>query len=380
MTTELVSSKSYLDNIKNYLPEEPNSSEKANRIFDQIVNSINFSFDRNDTRITDHFRKLLTIRPGQELFERLLKANQPLKIVFDSAKKNCLSHRRGLRTVHMARNDTGKRSYHFCVNSKGEKLLAENSVVTSLAHELIHALHHFEEGEFVQKKKERGTISEDLDNKEEQETIIGKAWTGTLCENVFRHRFGYPLRINHRGLCLKGEENFTASTYALEGALVNLRSLLSNNRSLLNLPQKCTGSKKCLDNLVTKYADIALTPLNAAIAAQQKTISDFLFMKSVNVNARDGYCGTALHTAIQTKQLDMVRLLLEKGADVNIRDPRGLTALELAKQLNHQEAVRLLTPPSLLQRCARKVGSLISFFFQRFFLNPLFALYRARLI
>lgn len=73
MAIRLITSESYLDGIRNYLPEKPNSKssvlEKSKKVFNNIINSPNFIFDKNDVRITDQIRKLLSIRPGRTLFK-----------------------------------------------------------------------------------------------------------------------------------------------------------------------------------------------------------------------------------------------------------------------------------------------------------------------
>jgi hypothetical protein len=376
MTIRLVTSKSYLDNIRSYLPENPNSKsrvlDKINKNFDKITKSPNFIFNRNDERITDQIKKLLSIRPGRDLFKRLLKANQRLEMVFDSKKNTCLSHRGKREVIYVARDHAENRFYKHCVNRDGERMLAYAPAVISLAHELIHALHRFEEGaERVRaKKKEKiNLISLEFDNLEEEETIIGKKREGTLCENVFRFHFGYPMRIDHRGLWLKGEERATASTYAFEGALVNLKSTLQESPSLINRSLPCTG---------TKYADKKMTPLSASILAKDLEIFNYLLQKGADVNAPDECWGTALHAAIQSdERLNMINLLLKKGARVDIRDPSGLTAYELALQRNNVYATELLAPfkPSIFRR-ALNVGSLVYSFCKSVFFDPLLAICR----
>src|SRR5260221_11527554 len=129
MALKLVTSEAYVNNIRNFLPEKPNSktpaSEKSKRIFDKVINSPNFIFDKSDKRITDYITTLLTIRPGRTLFKRLLKADKPLKIVFDAAKKSGFKPEES--TVFL--NDS-EVSLSICTNLNVEKILHSNISIT----------------------------------------------------------------------------------------------------------------------------------------------------------------------------------------------------------------------------------------------------------
>jgi ankyrin repeat protein len=182
-----------------------------------------------------------------------------------------------------------------------------------------------------------------LDNGEEEETIIGKEKEATLCENVFRFHFGYPLRVNHRGLKLNKKDSFTISECASHGTLANLKEMLSSNPSLLNLPHRADAKKK------------NKTPLNAALWARQEEISDYLLQVGADINAWDDCLGTALHVAARSKRLGLVKALLEKGADFNVKNPSGLTAFEIAFRSKNDESTELLAPLSNLKEID-KVG------------------------
>jgi ankyrin repeat protein len=334
MAPKLVTSQTYVDNIRNFLPEKPNSktpaSEKSKKIFDQIINSPNFIFDKSDKRITDDIKTLTTIRPGRTLFKRLLKADKPLSINFDSRRDS------GFEDTSIFLNDS--EMYHYSVNLDGEIFFYFTPLFIILAHELIHALHYFEEGRevFLNKTRNINILDPDWDDLEEQETIMGEEGQMTLCENVFCFHFGYPLRINHRGF----SGTFTASYCASKGALASLKELLISNPSLLNLPQKYSN----------RYGEVTATPLNASLAERQVEISDYLFRVGVDVNAQDDHWGTALHVAVQTGQLAVIKMLLDKGADPNVKNHKGFTPLELALlQWENDEAIELLTPLSNLK-------------------------------
>jgi ankyrin repeat protein len=335
MALKLVTSEAYVNNIRNFLPEKQNSktpvSEKSKKVFDKIINSPNFIFDKSDKKITDYITTLLSIRPGRTLFKRLLKADKPLTIVLDSEEDSCFSSKKS--TVIL--NDS-KVSYHVSVNPDGEKIFIPSHPFITLAHELIHALHYFED-QYVwyTKTTSKDIIDPDLDDLEEQETIIGKKEEGTFCENVFLFHFGYPLRINHRGLALNGEDTVTASGCASLGTLGSLKEMLSSNPSLLNLPQLVKGT-------------LEMTPLNAAIWAHQYETTEYLMNVGVDVNARDKYFGTALHAAAITNSI-WITTLLGKGVDPNVKNPKGFTALELALLAKQDRATRVLARKTNLQ-------------------------------
>ena len=334
MTIKLITSQAYVDNIKNFLPEKTNSksssSQKADKLFDKIINSPNIIFDKNDKRITDDIKTLISIRPGRTLFKRLLGANQLLKIVFDSEENTneCYDPRTKESTITL--NDS-KAEHTISVNSDGERFFSPALPgFIILVHELIHALHNFEEGkEMVDKKrKNKNILAPDLDDLEEQETIIGKEGEGTFCENVFNFHFGYPLRINHRAIMLNKENTFTATDCAAMGVVGILNKMLLSNPSLLNLPQLTSN-------------DLQSTPLNASIAYREVEMFDYLLQIDADVNAQDDV-GTALHMAIMTKQLDLAKVLLEKGASVDVKNSKGLTPLEMAIKTKQPDLAKVL--------------------------------------
>src|SRR5579862_6911073 len=187
MALKLVASEAYVNNIRNFLPEKPNSktpaSEKSRKMFDKITNSPNFIFDKSDKKLTDYITTLLSIRPGRTLFKRLLKADKPLTILLDSTKGSCFKPDESTVFINDSEVDC------ICTNPNGEKILHGNASI-SLAHELVHVLHYFEEGsELEARSRSRNIIDPDLDDLEEQETIIGKEKEAVLCENVFRFHF-----------------------------------------------------------------------------------------------------------------------------------------------------------------------------------------------
>jgi ankyrin repeat protein len=336
MTIKLITSKSYVDNLRDFLPEKPNcktsDSEKLNKHFNRIINSPNFIYDRNDKKIADYITTLITIRPGRTLFKRLLKTDKLLQIVFDSKSESEFRYFGELIPI-ITLNDS-KVTYGISANSAGEKMFISESGFIALAHELIHALHYFEERqEFIEKSNNKNILNPDLDDLEEEETIIGKEGEGTLCENLFRFRFGYPLRLNHIKLELNKESTFTLSDCAANGTLANLKELLLVNPSLLNLSQWRAGSQ------ITGY----MTPLNAALWADQAEILEYLFQVGVDVNAEDEYWGTPLHTSALTNP-DWITFLLKKGADPDVKESKGLTALELALFKKQYKAAEILAP------------------------------------
>jgi ankyrin repeat protein len=98
--------------------------------------------------------------------------------------------------------------------------------------------------------------------------------------------------------------------------LAKLKEMLLSDPSRLNRPDTYSLDSRA-----------EVTPLNAAIAAHQEEISNYLFQAGADVNARDNHWGTALHTAVKTQQPDLVKVLLEKGADINCKDKEKDTPL-----------------------------------------------------
>ncbi len=326
MALKIVTSEFYVNNIKNFLPEKPNSktpvSEKAKKVFDRIINSPNFIFDKSDKKLTNYITTLLTIRPGRTLFKRLLKADKPLKMVRDSKKESHFNP--DVVTIFLNDSEVG---YSVCTNPNGEKIL-HSDVSVNLAHELVHALHFFEEeSEYEKRSMSRNIIDPELNDLEEQTTILGEKKKQVLCENVFRFHFGYPLRLNYTGVT-----SFTASDCAGQGYLGSLKEMLLSNPSLISLPQPLTAV----------CSSEEATPLNAAISGGQREIVAYLFESGVDVHARDERFGTALHAAVIS---DLgVAALIKTGVDPNAKDPKGFTALEIALKNRNDNATKILAP------------------------------------
>jgi ankyrin repeat protein len=346
MAIKLITSQAYVDSIRAFLPEKPNSktsaSQKADKLFNKIINSPNFIFDKSDKRITDYIATLVTIRPGRTLFKRLLQANKPLTIVLDLIKETCFVS--AISTINLC---SLRVSHSYSVNQDGEKLLSPTPIFIEFAHELIHVLHFFTNArEFDMKTENKDILDPDFDDLEEQETIIGKMECGTLCDNVFRFHFGYPLRINHKGSWLDKDATFTVIDYIKRGALANLKELLLSNPTLLNLSHSTSSDK-------------SLTLLNASIAENQVEISDYLFQLGVDINAKDNTIGTALHAAVQYQRPDLVKVLLEKGAATDMKNPQGFTALEYAALIKNDEMIALLAPFSNLKEIDKEGMSIL---------------------
>jgi ankyrin repeat protein len=84
------------------------------------------------------------------------------------------------------------------------------------------------------------------------------------------------------------------------------------------------------------------TPLQAAVAARQKTVTELLLEKGATVNARFPNGAVPLHLAALLGDVEMVRLLLARGADRNVKDNAGRTPLQVATEAGHREAAALL--------------------------------------
>jgi ankyrin repeat protein/beta-lactamase regulating signal transducer with metallopeptidase domain len=87
------------------------------------------------------------------------------------------------------------------------------------------------------------------------------------------------------------------------------------------------------------------TPLQAAAAAGQREVAEFLISKGALVNAEAAAQGgtTALHYAALGGSKEVVELLISKGAVIDARDKNGLKALPPAAMVNYMGMVKLFT-------------------------------------
>lgn len=102
--------------------------------------------------------------------------------------------------------------------------------------------------------------------------------------------------------------------------------------------------------LVTLGADIhqrsqnvmGVFPLNAAVAAGNHAITQFLLIKGADPNVQQSNGATSLHAAVFANNRVMTELLLKHKASVTIAMQDGKTPLDLALEMNHAEILRLL--------------------------------------
>lgn len=109
------------------------------------------------------------------------------------------------------------------------------------------------------------------------------------------------------------------------------------------------GDLSEVQKLVNSGADVNSTDavdgrgaLFTAVADTHIEVAKYLISKGAAINTQDKLGMTPLHAAVLANQQAMVALLLEKKALTNIRDNDGKTALDIANHAGNMEIVTLL--------------------------------------
>jgi len=110
------------------------------------------------------------------------------------------------------------------------------------------------------------------------------------------------------------------------------------------------GQKEAVEYLIKAGAElnsvskneIAVTPLQSAVAGGHLEITRLLLEKgaSPNVRERGGY--TPLHTAAHNGDVEIVRSLIFGGADLEARSDKDEIPLDMALEAGHNEVAELL--------------------------------------
>jgi len=100
--------------------------------------------------------------------------------------------------------------------------------------------------------------------------------------------------------------------------------------------------KNYADPNITSQNGYNVSPLHAALHANQTEISKMLIEAGANVNIPQSSRITPLHLAAQHGNIDMIILLLENGADISVRSDTGLTASDLAASKGYKEIAEIL--------------------------------------
>jgi len=347
MFPQVLIDSNYIKEIEDYLSYSDKGHKvdialKINKLNQFIFSDqSNLKFDRTDKQIGTLLNKLMAVRPGHKLLKYLARSSSPLKIEWG---ETCL-FRQANQTIYLPRH---YQTSNVFINEKGEKILRNNPLEMLFIHEAIHAL-HWTMGKLLLDKNE-GLIAEELDNLEEQKTILGIASLEALlverpeidylCENTFLIAFGLSvLRINHRGLVFKGDEKPSFLDLVYVGAMGDLARALKENPSLINREGVvCTAIQQVRGALSQKN----ILPLTAAVFSGREEVVHFLLGQGANPYLRDDL-GGLLHAAVQGKipNRAIVHLLMHKyQMDIDKRDHLGKTPLmHLIETIGREEAV-----------------------------------------
>ena len=321
----------YENSLNNYVDKkcDKTKSRDVENIFKNIINSkiqINLSPDSEGYRFATHcIKKIISCKPGRQLIKRLMKTGETLTIEASlNGKWGFSRERQAIGIINHPEH------YYVAYDAHKGRIFAKVDQVCAFFHELVHALHWFENPELSQREKsvtdENELIHSEVDNGEEEHTIFGitKDMKGNyvfdpICENTFLKILGMPSRINHLGFCLKPGEKINASHALRCGLLDCLKSLLSEDPSLLNTFIEVKFKE--IDDKSTK-----LTMLSAAIFYKREDIVDYLLSLEVDVNLPDDR-GGALQVAVDKKNINAACQLVNRGAQILFQGSRDRSCL-----------------------------------------------------
>lgn len=166
--------------------------------------------------ISDHLYKLASTGPGIELFQRLNR-------VLSNASSINISNKENVNQTTFANRgityDPHQIRYYVSRNSAGETIILPKPSEITLAHELIHILHIYEDERGYRERSCTLPAMATMTHAEELLTIAGFGNGLTpvpktegskiranikvvdrVCENSFLFAFGLPPRISHTGI------------------------------------------------------------------------------------------------------------------------------------------------------------------------------------
>lgn len=131
------------------------------------------------------------------------------------------------------------------------------------------------------------------------------------------------------------------------GADVNWKSAVVGNQQPIRFASK-KGTIELIKMLLDAGADMesnakdGVTPLLAAVYANNYSLAKFYFEQGAKVNilARDGEC--IIHEAIKTKNPEMVKLALQYDCPLNFNDGRGFNTQQIANATGNKKIMNLI--------------------------------------
>lgn len=141
-----------------------------------------------------------------------------------------------------------------------------------------------------------------------------------------------------------------------DGQTALMKAASNGNAAVVTALLENGANVNAFDNRSMNALLYALDRENFAHGEERKTLPErrievarrLLVAKSINVNAQNVDCETALMRAVQLENVEIIKSLLDHGADVKRSDAFGNTAVILAYEKDNAEIAKLL--PASLKR------------------------------
>ena len=332
--TSFITNNLYAQSINTYantFEEGCSVEDKTQAIKEKIFGSFKLHSDVDQMKFGEMIDNVISLKPGLDLFARIIKANKEI-IINDgiSSKYNYASNSLSI--------NFNERYFYVSLNSEGKRILTEAPNYIVLAHELIHAVHWFEGKETTNKSSGNSfLIDPTMDDEEEQLTITGLSLidpdgaisaivrsTNELacfhfgiadlcCENSFLAALGLPLRIDHNGP-LSSPPTFID---------------LMRVGATATLEEECMKDPTIIDSIdENKDRNIKMSLLSAAAYYSREDQLNYLLSQGANVNQADEIGGPIL-AAIKSDHIELAICLVESGKfNPFLRDRDGNDALD----------------------------------------------------
>lgn len=315
----------YYKGINTLIKEKPLTTnqliqEKSRRILSKLFSakSIVIDADKNSSfykKVEEAMREISLVKPGRKLLKRLQGSGVSIKEasnkpqtdgnLFCPPKENRFS---------VLKNTVYINPSTVSFNISGEKReLFQSDMKVNLAHELIHAMHYFEDPE---KSIARARVEHPVfTNLEELYTITGLSNTSysetiALCENAFLKAWGKKPRVTHNyGLEFDSQENVTDMDFTLGHMVIaqapgSVLELLQKDRNNINRRYNLSWlaseqSKNSHLNLPNKK----LYPLTIAVEMDNEEILEILLQNGAKIDVHDDFRGPVFHAFKKNKAL-----------------------------------------------------------------------------
>ena len=243
------------------------------------------------------FGELVQLSPGRAFLEHLTQAlKDKVLIICDST------------TRAEAMPEFVPESNTLSISSDISIFYVENGVLIAhpfsltLVHELFHAMHFNENPSNARNhlSSSKNLLHPDFRNQEEQLTITGlleKTGTVDLCENVFLHIHGLPLRSSHRqGLLLKATPNkdLRLDQLIVAQAAESVKTHISEAPQTVNQLYTIDWMEGVIPTKDDRLASKRLLPLSIAIVQEFDEIVEYLLQMGAQLELDDDLGGPIL--------------------------------------------------------------------------------------